>query len=59
MFFPHHLDQLVADGIEPGPDAFLAISSVLVVKGKVETQKVLQGARVSHSMNFFYTGSTK
>lgn len=41
IFFPHLLYQLVADGIDHGLDTLLALSSVLVVKGKVETQHVV------------------
>lgn len=46
LFFPHLLYQFVADSIDLGLDALVALSSVLVVKGKVETQQVVQGAVV-------------
>lgn len=56
MFSPHLLNQFVADGIEFGLDTLLALRVVLVVNGRVDTQNVVQGAGVSHSLNVFYTG---
>lgn len=59
MFSPHLLNQFVADGVDFGLHTLLAFRVVLVVNGRVDTQNVVQGAVVSHSLNVFYTGLRK
>lgn len=51
----HLLHQFVADGIDIGLDDFLTLCSVLLVKGEVETQQVMQGAMISHICFIYWT----
>lgn len=48
----HLLDQFVPNRIDLGLDALVALSCVLEVKWKVETQQVVQGAMIRNSVSF-------
>lgn len=58
MSFPHLMCQFVADGVDLGLDALLALSMFLVVKGKVETQQVVQRVVVWDSFGFHCASKT-
>lgn len=49
------MDQF-SDGVEFGLDALVTLGGVLKIDGKADTQKVVQGAVVSHSIDVLCTG---
>lgn len=51
VFFPHLLHQFVAYGVDLSFETLLALGKILVIKGKVKAQKVLQGRVVGDAIS--------